>query len=109
MNLTGSVALVTGANRGLGARLVAGLLRAGAAKVYATSRTGEAAGRGDPRVQPLRLDVTDPASIAAAAEAAPGTASRVRPHGSAASRVAATVPRTPATASTAVSASMVSL
>jgi NAD(P)-dependent dehydrogenase (short-subunit alcohol dehydrogenase family) len=66
MNLTGSVALVTGANRGLGARLVAGLLRAGAAKVYATSRTGEAAGRGDPRVQPLRLDVTDPASIAAA-------------------------------------------
>jgi NAD(P)-dependent dehydrogenase (short-subunit alcohol dehydrogenase family) len=71
MNLTGSVALVTGANRGLGARLVAGLLRTGAAKVYATSRTGEAAGRGDPRVQPLRLDVTDPASIAAAAEAAP--------------------------------------
>ena len=33
MNLTGSVALVTGANRGLGARLVAELLRAGAAKV----------------------------------------------------------------------------
>jgi len=71
MNLTGSVALVTGANRGLGARLVAELLRAGAAKVYATSRTGEAAAGGDPRVQPLRLDVTDPASVAAAAEAAP--------------------------------------
>ena len=29
MNLTGSVALVTGANRGLGARLVTELLRAG--------------------------------------------------------------------------------
>ncbi|HEY3650518.1 MAG TPA: hypothetical protein VGL33_21320 [Streptosporangiaceae bacterium] len=29
MNLSGSVALVTGANRGLGARLVAELLRAG--------------------------------------------------------------------------------
>jgi NAD(P)-dependent dehydrogenase (short-subunit alcohol dehydrogenase family) len=71
MNLTGSIALVTGANRGLGARLVAELLRAGAAKVYATSRTGEATGNGDPRVQPLKLDVTDPASVTAAAEAAP--------------------------------------
>ena len=71
MNLTGSVALVTGANRGLGARLVAELLRAGAAKVYATSRTGAATAGGDPRVQPLRLDITDPASVAAAAEAAP--------------------------------------
>jgi NAD(P)-dependent dehydrogenase (short-subunit alcohol dehydrogenase family) len=39
MNLNESVALVTGANRGLGARLVQELLRAGAAKVYATSRT----------------------------------------------------------------------
>lgn len=67
MNLTGSVALVTGANRGLGAHLVAELLRAGAAKVYATSRTGEPAAGG----QPLRLDVTDPASVTAAAQAAP--------------------------------------
>jgi NAD(P)-dependent dehydrogenase (short-subunit alcohol dehydrogenase family) len=71
MNLTGSVALVTGANRGLGARLVAELLRAGAAKVYATSRTPVAAAGHDPRVQPLRLDVTDPASVTAAAAAAP--------------------------------------
>jgi len=70
MNLSGSVALVTGANRGLGARLVTELLRAGAAKVYATSRTPAAAGD-DPRVQPLRLDVTDPASVAAATAAAP--------------------------------------
>ena len=69
MNLTGSVALVTGANRGLGARLVTELLRSGAAKVYATSRLpGAAAG---PRVQPLTLDVTDPASVDAAAAAAP--------------------------------------
>jgi NAD(P)-dependent dehydrogenase (short-subunit alcohol dehydrogenase family) len=71
MNLTGSVALVTGANRGLGACLVAGLLRAGAAKVYATSRTPVAAASDDPRVQLLRLDVTDPASVTAAATAAP--------------------------------------
>ena len=71
MNLTGSVALVTGANRGLGARLVAELLRAGAAKVYATSRVPAVAAGADTRVQPLTLDVTDPASVAAAAAAAP--------------------------------------
>jgi len=72
MNLTGSVALVTGANRGLGARLTAELLRAGAAKVYATARTpAVAAADTDPRVQPLTLDVTDPASVTAAATAAP--------------------------------------
>jgi len=73
MNLTGSVALITGANRGLGARLTAELLRAGAAKVYATSRTpaAPAAAGADPRVQPLALDVTDPASVTAAAAAAP--------------------------------------
>jgi NAD(P)-dependent dehydrogenase (short-subunit alcohol dehydrogenase family) len=71
MNLTGSVALVTGANRGLGARLVAELLGAGAAKVYATSRTPAATAAADPRVLPLTLDVTDPASVTAAAQAAP--------------------------------------
>src|SRR5262249_14693026 len=70
MNLTGSVALVTGANRGLGTRLVTELLRAGAAKVYAAPRAA-AAVAGDPRVQPLALDITDPASVTAAAAAAP--------------------------------------
>jgi NAD(P)-dependent dehydrogenase (short-subunit alcohol dehydrogenase family) len=71
MNLTGSVALVTGANRGLGARLVAELLSAGAAKVYATARTPGAVAAADPRVRTLALDVTDPASVTAAAAAAP--------------------------------------
>jgi NAD(P)-dependent dehydrogenase (short-subunit alcohol dehydrogenase family) len=71
MNLTGSVALVTGANRGLGARLVAELLSAGAAKVYATARTPRAVAAADPRVQTLTLDITDPASVTAAAAAAP--------------------------------------
>lgn len=71
MNLTGSVALVSGANRGLGARLVAELLSAGAAKVYATARTPGAVTAADPRVQTLALDVTDPASVTAAAAAAP--------------------------------------
>jgi NAD(P)-dependent dehydrogenase (short-subunit alcohol dehydrogenase family) len=71
MNLSGSVALVTGANRGLGARLVTELLRAGAARVYASSRNTSTAVGDDPRVQPLRLDVTDPASVAAATGTAP--------------------------------------
>jgi NAD(P)-dependent dehydrogenase (short-subunit alcohol dehydrogenase family) len=71
MNLADSVALVTGANRGLGARLVTELLNAGAAKVYAASRAGTAGTGDDPRVRPLVLDVTDPASVTAAAAAAP--------------------------------------
>lgn len=72
-NLTGSVALVTGANRGLGAQLAAELLRAGAAKVYATARNpgAAAAGQADPRIQALALDITDPASVTSAAAAAP--------------------------------------
>ena len=73
MNLKGSVALVTGANRGLGARLVQELVSAGAAKVYATSRSGSIV-RADvaatPHVETLTLDVTDQASVNAAAEAA---------------------------------------
>jgi len=73
MKLTGSVALVTGANRGLGARLVAELLGAGAARVYATARTPGALASvaSDPRVRTLALDITDPASVTAAAAAAP--------------------------------------
>jgi NAD(P)-dependent dehydrogenase (short-subunit alcohol dehydrogenase family) len=70
MNLTDCVALVTGANRGLGACLVTELLDAGAARVYAASRAGGTAAAPDPRVAPLTLDITDPASVAAAAAAA---------------------------------------
>jgi NAD(P)-dependent dehydrogenase (short-subunit alcohol dehydrogenase family) len=70
MNLNDSVALVTGANRGLGKHLVGELLRAGAAKVYAASRTPGSI-PADPRVTPLSLDITDPDSVAAAAAAAP--------------------------------------
>ncbi len=70
MNIQGSAALVTGANRGLGARLVHHLLNAGAAKVYATARDPQTIGpaiTGDPRVTVLALDVTDQASVDAAA------------------------------------------
>jgi NAD(P)-dependent dehydrogenase (short-subunit alcohol dehydrogenase family) len=63
-----AVVLVTGANGGLGTEFVRQALDAGAAKVYATARTPKE--WGDERVVPLRLDVTDPESIAAAAAAA---------------------------------------
>jgi NAD(P)-dependent dehydrogenase (short-subunit alcohol dehydrogenase family) len=69
--LRGTVALVTGANRGLGRELVHALLRRGAGKVYAASR-GDAEWT-DRRVVPLRLDVTDPQQVAAAAQLAGDT------------------------------------
>ena len=74
MNLNGSTVLVTGANRGLGARLVTELLRAGAAKVYAAARTPGAVAPevlADARVHALTLDITDQAGVDAAAKAAP--------------------------------------
>jgi NAD(P)-dependent dehydrogenase (short-subunit alcohol dehydrogenase family) len=70
MIIPGSTALVTGANRGLGAALVEGLLARGAATVYAAARDPRQAAHKDPRVVPLRLDVTDLASVRAAAERA---------------------------------------
>ncbi|MBB4904854.1 SDR family oxidoreductase [Actinophytocola algeriensis] len=68
MKIEDSVALVTGANRGLGRHFAEALLRRGA-KVYATARNPEAVDL--PGVEVLRLDVTDPRTIAAAAAAAP--------------------------------------
>ncbi|MEU3572313.1 SDR family oxidoreductase [Kitasatospora sp. NPDC036755] len=69
--IEGSTALVTGGLRGLGRAFVSELLARGARKVYATARTpgaGTAPGAGgDPRVEVLALDVTDDASVTAAA------------------------------------------
>jgi len=65
MKIAGSIALVTGANRGLGRAYVEALLAAGAAKVYGGAR--DPASITDPRVTPIRLDVIDPAQVAAAA------------------------------------------
>lgn len=66
--LEGSVVLVTGAQGGLGREFVAQALARGAGKVYASARSPQQ--WDDPRVVPLRLDVTDEASVAAAAQAA---------------------------------------
>ena len=68
MNLEGCVALVTGANRGLGAAYTKALLARHAAKVYAAVRRPETVD--DPRLVPIRLDLTDRASIAQAARQA---------------------------------------
>ncbi len=75
MRLAGSVALVTGANRGLGRAFVAALLDRGVARVHAAARRPEALAplrdmHGD-RVVPLQLDVTDQAQVDRAAAAAP--------------------------------------
>jgi NAD(P)-dependent dehydrogenase (short-subunit alcohol dehydrogenase family) len=65
MQINGATALVTGANRGLGRRFAQALLDRGAAKVYAGARDPESVDL--PGVVPVRLDITDPAQVAAAA------------------------------------------
>jgi NAD(P)-dependent dehydrogenase (short-subunit alcohol dehydrogenase family) len=73
MDLSGKVALVTGANRGLGEVFVEGLVARGA-RVYAAARNQESVApivaRHHGNVIPLELDVTDPLAIAAAAATA---------------------------------------
>ncbi|MCX4514173.1 MULTISPECIES: SDR family oxidoreductase [unclassified Streptomyces] len=68
MEIQGSVALVTGANRGIGKAFAQALLAHGAAKVYAGAREPETVR--DPGLVPLRLDVTDEEQVAAVARAA---------------------------------------
>ena len=64
MNIAGSVALVTGANRGLGKAYVEALLSARAAKVYAGAR--DPSKITDSRVFPIQLDVSSTSDIHAA-------------------------------------------
>jgi NAD(P)-dependent dehydrogenase (short-subunit alcohol dehydrogenase family) len=53
MNIKGCVALVTGANRGLGKAIVSALVEAGAAKVYAAARDERSVSADSSRVVPL--------------------------------------------------------
>src|SRR6266508_2378380 len=69
--IEGAVALVTGANRGIGRALTEALLARGVRKVYAAARDPEALqGLHDARLVPLRLDLTDEDQIRAAGDAA---------------------------------------
>ena len=76
MDIKGTVALVTGANRGIGRAFVEALVERGAAKVYAGARDPKAvADLGDRhkgKIIPLKLDITQPGDIAAAAAAFQG-------------------------------------
>jgi NAD(P)-dependent dehydrogenase (short-subunit alcohol dehydrogenase family) len=65
MKISGSVALVTGANRGLGRAIARALVERGAGTVYAGARDPGTVI--DPGLVPVKLDITDPADIAAAA------------------------------------------
>jgi NAD(P)-dependent dehydrogenase (short-subunit alcohol dehydrogenase family) len=62
MQIGGSVALVTGANRGLGRAYARELVRRGAAKVYGAAR--QPAQVTEPGVTPVGLDITDPERVA---------------------------------------------
>jgi len=72
MQLSGRIALVTGANRGVGAALVDALMERAARKVYAGARDvssldGAVSQHGS-RLVPVQLDVTKPSDIDAAAD-----------------------------------------
>jgi NAD(P)-dependent dehydrogenase (short-subunit alcohol dehydrogenase family) len=69
MKIRNSIALVTGANRGLGSAFVQALLDAGAKKVYAAARDPRSI-KIIPGVEPLQIDVTNTRDVAAAAHIA---------------------------------------
>lgn len=71
LRIDGTVALVTGANRGIGRALTEALIASGAKKVYAAARDPKAVSdlvkKHGARVVALQLDVTKPADVASAA------------------------------------------
>lgn len=68
MDVKGKTVLVTGANRGIGRAYVDELINRGAAKIYAGVRTSGSMGNAGDRVREIKIDVTSPADVKAAAE-----------------------------------------
>ncbi len=80
-DLTGQVALVTGAGRGIGRDLARALAACGAHVLAGVREPAMAdvawTAPGDGRVEPLHLDVTDVASLRVAVDAAVGSSGRI--------------------------------
>ena len=77
MKIDGSVALVTGAGRGLGRAFARELVSRGAARVYGAAR--DPAAVTEPGVTPVALDVTDPGFSMTFGTAAQGVGLQVSP------------------------------
>ena len=74
MSYSNQTVLVSGANRGIGAATVRELLKTDVKKIYAGARkVTSLPDFGDARVVPLQLDITDQASVDAAAKTAADT------------------------------------
>lgn len=71
MQIEGSIALITGANGGIGQQLIRVLQSGGIAKIYACARNSqtlsELVASDSNRIVPIQLDVTNPAEVANAA------------------------------------------
>jgi len=67
MKIQGSVAVVTGANRGIGKAYVEALVQAGARRIYATARSidtiHDVVAIAPERIVPVTLDVTNPEQV----------------------------------------------
>jgi short-subunit dehydrogenase len=67
MKIESAIALVTGANGGIGKYYVDGLIQAGAAKIYAAARNVESLSQivaiNSDKIIPIQLDITDETSV----------------------------------------------